>query len=82
MTRTALVTGGLSGLGAACATRLSDDGIKVVTMDKHPDADFVVDVADPVAVAAAADRIGPVDILINSAGIVGPNMPLWEIDHR
>jgi NAD(P)-dependent dehydrogenase (short-subunit alcohol dehydrogenase family) len=23
---------------------------------------------------------GPFDILINSAGIIGPNMPLWEID--
>jgi len=82
MARTALVTGALSGLGAACAVRLADDGIKVITMDKHPDADFVVDVADPAAVAAAATRIGPIDILINSAGIVGPNMPLWEIDHQ
>jgi 2-dehydro-3-deoxy-L-rhamnonate dehydrogenase (NAD+) len=82
MTHTALVTGGLSGLGAACAGRLASDGIRVITMDIHAGADFVVDVADPAAVAAAADHIGPVDILVNSAGIVGPNKPLWEIDYR
>lgn len=82
MTQTALVTGGLSGLGAACAARLASDGIKVITMDLHADADFVVDVADPVAVASAAADIGTVDILVNSAGIVGPNKPLWEIDYQ
>lgn len=82
MTRTALVTGGLSGLGAACAARLASDGIKVITMDLHADADFVVDVADPVAVASAAADIGTIDILVNSAGIVGPNKPLWEIDYQ
>jgi 3-oxoacyl-[acyl-carrier protein] reductase len=27
----------------------------------------------------AAERIGHVDILINSAGVIGPNRPLWEI---
>lgn len=82
MTQTALVTGGLSGLGAACAARLASAGIKVITMDLHADADFVVDVADPVAVASAAADIGSIDILVNSAGIVGPNKPLWEIDYR
>jgi NAD(P)-dependent dehydrogenase (short-subunit alcohol dehydrogenase family) len=25
-----------------------------------------------------ASRVGPVDILINSAGIIGPNKPLWQ----
>jgi 2-dehydro-3-deoxy-L-rhamnonate dehydrogenase (NAD+) len=82
MTQTALVTGGLSGLGAACAARLAGDGIKVITMDIHADADFVVDVADPVAVASAAADIGTIDILVNSAGIVGPNKPMWEIDYQ
>jgi len=82
MTQTALVTGGLSGLGAACAARLAGDGIKVITMDIHADANFVVDVADPVAVASAAADIGTIDILVNSAGIVGPNKPLWEIDYQ
>jgi 3-oxoacyl-[acyl-carrier protein] reductase len=78
MTRTAAITGGVSGLGLATAERLARDGIDVVTLDIAPGADVIVDVSDPAAVAAAAERIGPVDILINSAGIVGPNKPLWE----
>jgi len=78
--RRGIVTGGMSGLGAACATRLRADGVEVVTFDVSPDADFTVDVTDADAVEAAVAEIGRVDILINSAGIVGPNKPLWEID--
>ena len=51
--RTAIITGGQSGLGEACATRLRSDGIQVVTFDISPDADVVVDVTDPAAVDAA-----------------------------
>jgi 2-dehydro-3-deoxy-L-rhamnonate dehydrogenase (NAD+) len=79
MTRTALVTGGLSGLGRASAERLAADGVRVVTLDVTAGADVVADIADAGAVAAVADRVGPVDILINSAGIVGPNKPFQEI---
>jgi NAD(P)-dependent dehydrogenase (short-subunit alcohol dehydrogenase family) len=77
--RTAVVTGGMSGLGAAVATRLAADGVKVITMDIADGADLRVDVSDTAAVAAAAERAGTVDILVNSAGIVGPAGPLWEI---
>jgi 2-dehydro-3-deoxy-L-rhamnonate dehydrogenase (NAD+) len=77
--RTALVTGGVSGLGAAAAARLADDGVKVITLDRAEGADLRVDVTDPDAVRAAARDVGPVDILVNSAGVVGPNAPLWEI---
>ncbi|MET1086279.1 MAG: SDR family NAD(P)-dependent oxidoreductase [Arthrobacter sp.] len=79
MTRTAVVTGGISGLGAATATRLAEDGIEVVTIDIADGADVVLDISDANAVRRAAVDIGPVDILINSAGIVGPNKPFWEI---
>ncbi|HUZ20240.1 MAG TPA: SDR family NAD(P)-dependent oxidoreductase [Acidimicrobiales bacterium] len=80
MGRTAVVTGGASGLGRASARRLAEDGVTVVTVDVSADADMVVDVSDAGAVARAAARIGAVDILVNSAGIIGPNKVLWEIE--
>lgn len=77
MTR-AVVTGGASGLGAASAARLRADGVEVVTVDISSEADVTVDVTDDAALAAAAREIGDVDILVNSAGIVGPGVPLVE----
>lgn len=79
MTR-ALVTGGARGLGAAAAARLSDDGVKVIRVDVSDGGDVVLDITDEAAVAAAAADIGPVDVLVNSAGIVGPNASLLETD--
>jgi NAD(P)-dependent dehydrogenase (short-subunit alcohol dehydrogenase family) len=66
----------------ATAKRLIEDGVIVTTVDIAPEADIVADITDPASIAAAVDRIGPVDILINSAGIVGPNKPLWEISDQ
>ncbi|MGW5569897.1 SDR family NAD(P)-dependent oxidoreductase [Nocardia thailandica] len=78
MTKTAIVTGGASGLGAAAAKRLRANGIRVVTVDRADGADETLDIVDQEAVTALAERIGPVDILVNSAGVVGPNVPLVE----
>jgi len=77
-TRTALITGGVSGLGAAAAERLAAEGLRVVTADLSGTPDLHLDVTDVDAVARATEEVGPVDVLVNSAGIVGPNKPLLE----
>ncbi|MDV2478344.1 SDR family oxidoreductase [Rhodococcus zopfii] len=73
--RTAVVTGGGSGIGAAIAERLRNDGHRVAILDLNPsDAKFsyVADVSDRASVDAALDEIrkelGPITILVNAAG--------------
>jgi NAD(P)-dependent dehydrogenase (short-subunit alcohol dehydrogenase family) len=75
--RTALVTGGASGLGAATAERLGADGLTVIRLD-IAGGDVTADVTDEEALRRVADEVGPVDVLVNSAGIVGSNKPLLE----
>lgn len=79
-TRRALVTGGQSGLGAACVQRLRRDGLEVLSLDVGAGADLVVDVRDSRQVAGAVAAAGAIDVLVNSAGVVGPNRPLWEVE--
>ena len=73
--RVALVTGGVSGLGAACAERFGKEGATVVTLDITDGADHVVDVTDEAAVEGAVDAVvaahGRLDIVVNSAGTPG-----------
>jgi 2-hydroxycyclohexanecarboxyl-CoA dehydrogenase len=76
--KTAVVTGGGSGIGAAVAHRLRADGLDVATIDLKPsDAElaFTADVTDrsevDVAVSAIRDRLGPVAVLVNAAGLDG-----------
>ncbi|MEV5666704.1 SDR family NAD(P)-dependent oxidoreductase [Streptomyces flaveolus] len=76
----ALVTGGAGGIGAATAAKLRAEGVRTVTADLAPGADELLDVTDPEAVAALVDRLGPVGILVHSAGVVGPSRPLAELD--
>lgn len=76
--KTAVVTGGASGIGRAIAQRLEADGHHVATIDlQHSDADFayIADVTDRAQVDAALEKIrlqlGPVSILVNAAGLEG-----------
>jgi NAD(P)-dependent dehydrogenase (short-subunit alcohol dehydrogenase family) len=83
-TLVAVVTGGGSGIGAACAAEFRARGARVGVLDLNPGAPaggllpVKADVTDRAslqsAMAAVADAFGGIDILVNSAGIgaVGP----------
>jgi NAD(P)-dependent dehydrogenase (short-subunit alcohol dehydrogenase family) len=78
--RRAVVTGGASGIGAAIAARIEREGGRVAVWDVS--AGIIVDVSDALAVDHAMSetlgRLGGVDILVNSAGITGPTVPVAE----
>jgi 3-oxoacyl-[acyl-carrier protein] reductase len=79
--RTAIVTGGLIGIGAAIARRLEASGAKVRIWDVGDKGD-PVDVTDQKAIeratAKAVAELGKIDILVNNAGIAGPTMPVVD----
>jgi 3-oxoacyl-[acyl-carrier protein] reductase len=78
--RTAIVTGGAQGIGAAIAQRLVSSGARVQVWDLEGSP--AVDVSDPAAVqratARALEELGKIDVLVNNAGIAGLNKPTIE----
>jgi len=75
----AIVTGGASGIGAACVAQLREAGARVVSLDlaDAPHADWSVraDVGDEDAVIAAVGeavaRLDGLDVAVLSAGVGG-----------
>jgi NAD(P)-dependent dehydrogenase (short-subunit alcohol dehydrogenase family) len=72
VTRVAVVTGSSSGIGAAIAAGLEQDGYHVAGFDLNDTAPYVVDVAESPSVAAAVRRVtddlGPIDAVVSAAG--------------
>lgn len=91
MARRALVTGAASGIGLAVARQFRERGHDVIGVDIQPQASVdsslqanyhMCDISDPAAVASLREKVGDISILVNSAGIVGPNKPTWEVSDR
>src|SRR5215831_16302413 len=91
--RHAVVTGGASGIGLAIAQRLTASGAKTVIWDMDEKAGRAAakelsgssvgaDVTQWDSIAHAVQetlKVAPaIDILINNAGITGPNVKLWD----
>jgi len=71
--RSAIVTGGMQGIGAAIVKRLKASGAEVTVWDL--DGSPKVDVSDPASIEKAVKAIKKVDVLVNNAGIAGKNVP-------
>ncbi|WP_225992090.1 SDR family NAD(P)-dependent oxidoreductase [Actinomadura montaniterrae] len=92
--RSVLVTGGASGIGRAVAAAFAAAGDRVVIADRDEDgaaaaageigcAAVALDVTDAASVAAgaarAAELAGPVEVLVNNAGVVAGGGPLTAL---
>jgi 2-dehydro-3-deoxy-L-rhamnonate dehydrogenase (NAD+) len=76
--RRAVVTGGVSGIGEAVTARIRAEGGSVAVWDMN--GGIKTDISNlasvEAAVAETVKQIGGIDILVNSAGITGPTVPV------
>jgi NAD(P)-dependent dehydrogenase (short-subunit alcohol dehydrogenase family) len=84
--RTALVTGGASGIGAATAARLRAGGAEVAVFDREPVEGYVSITGDisssadvDAAVVEAEETLGRIDVLVNSAGVAGESLHTVDV---
>jgi 3-oxoacyl-[acyl-carrier protein] reductase len=91
--RTVLVTGAARGIGLAVARRFAEAGATVVMIDRDGEElelaarqlDAMAEVADAAStadvervVAAAAERTGRIDVMVNNAGLLRDRV-LWKL---
>ncbi len=90
-----LVTGGGRGVGAYLARELAAAGMKVAVAARTREEveqvaaeigglALLLDVTDAASVSETASRVeselGPIDLLVNNAGIQIKDVPLWDVD--
>jgi 2-dehydro-3-deoxy-L-rhamnonate dehydrogenase (NAD+) len=75
--RTAIVTGGMQGIGAAIVKRLQGSGaaVKVWDLESSPKVDVSDASSIEIALKKNLSELGKIDILVNNAGIAGKNVP-------
>jgi hypothetical protein len=81
--KTAIVTGASSGIGAATARMFADEGARVVGGARRverveTEVALELDVTDPASCERFVDAAGPVDILVNGAGLSLGRDPFTE----
>ena len=91
----AVVTGAGQGIGEGIATRLGQAGARVAVLDMNrataeasaqrlKGIGLQCDVSSSASVQSAVEEVrrqlGPIQILVNNAGITGRTLPLWELN--